>query len=190
MIAAHTRSIFLSPITREDLLFLLKLRNTEQYRSLCSHRRQVVSLGEFEDELKTDFERDRHEQYCIVRRRDDRPIGTLYSYELSTQDGHGFVSACLEPAQIGFGYGAQALLLFVVHLFEAYGLFKVYADVYAHNLTSAKAVERWGFKEEGRFIGHRLHAGARYDLVRYAVYADSLERARRLVYRLGGEDGG
>jgi RimJ/RimL family protein N-acetyltransferase len=71
------------------------------------------------------------------------------------------------------------------YLFVAHGLFKVYMDVYEHNEASLAAMRRFGCIEEGRFRKQRLIAGARYDVLRLALYADGLEPIRQFLERRG-----
>lgn len=188
MLAPHTKRIYLSPVRDCDVEILWKWRNTPQYMTLCSMRNTTISLEEYRIELECDKASDRHEQYLIIRKRDEHPIGTVFSYGFAEHDGHLFITCYIEQAYSQMGYGVDATALFGCYLAEEYGLHKIYADVYGDNARSLRLLTRFGFQEEGRFIGHRLVEGARRDIVRLACYQQVFESARKLVLRLGAHE--
>lgn len=188
MVKPHTRRIYLKPLTEGDISLLWKWRNEQPFRDFCSYRKGVVTLDEFREELDGDFSLDRHEQYLIYRRRNDEPIGTIFSYDFDQVNGHVFITTYLSDGNQGGGYGPEAFLLFAVHLVEVYDLFKIYTEVYDYNGLSLKTMLKGGFVEEGRFRGHRLYQERRCDLIRLAVYRSDVSRAINLILRLGGEE--
>ncbi len=151
-------------------------------------RDTVISLKEYHAELQQDRERDRHEQYIIVRRRDTVPLGTIFSYGYSKHDGHVFITCFVERSFLSIGYGVEATALFGPYLMEEYGLYKIYMDVYADNMGSLRSLLRYGFQVEGRFVGHRVVDGKHRDVVRLAAYQETVQRARRFALRLGASE--
>ena len=168
-----------------DLSILCEWRNSDVFLKNCSNRRNHVTVEEFAIELKKDFERDRHEQFIIELRRAGEPIGTIYSYNFRSADGYAFVTTFLADGFRNKGYGAEAFAIFLYHLFTVHDLYKVYTEIYSYNGDSLKAMQGAGFTEEGRFRNQRLFKGARYDVLRYAVFRDDLPRARLFLQRLG-----
>lgn len=173
---------------QEDMESLWSWRNSPQYLRYCSCRREAISLEEFKLELERDFSCDRHEQYMICKRKTEEPIGTIFSYNYNFVDGYTFVTTFLSYGNEGSGRGVEAFLLFVVHLFEAYELHKVYTEVYEYNQLSLRTMLNGGLVEEGRFKEHRLFEERRWDLIRLAAFRHDLPRARNLVLRLGGKE--
>lgn len=164
------------------LPILYAWRNASDFMHLCSTRRNTVSFEEFVAELKRDFTRDRHLQYLIYL--GEQPIGTIFSYNLNRTDGHVFVTLYLAGEYRKRGYGVEACVTFLAHLFEKYDLYKVYLEAYAYNSASIGALEGAGLVEEGRFRGHRFVNGERHDLIRYAVFKTDATRYIALVRRL------
>lgn len=186
------RRIVLRPCCDSDLDILLAWRNSEQFRNLCSVRRDIVTLDEFVTELREDFRFDRYVQYMALRARDMYPIGTIYAYNLNLTDGCVFVTLYLEDRFQDAGYGPEVLAVFLHHLFCQHSLHKIYFEVYAYNQMSIRTLQSAGFSQEGCFKEHRLLSGQRYDLFRFAVYYRDLPRLESFLSRLrrgrGGEN--
>lgn len=180
------RRVSLRHIERRDLEALWRWRNSLSFRKLCSVRRDEIGLEDFERELVADFERDRHEQFMIRENCGRTAIGTIYSYNLNLDDGFVFMTVFLEEAWVRKGYGADAFVLFLHHLFESHPLHKIYTEVYGYNETSLSAMLGGGFVEEGRFKEHRVFDGRRWDLIRLAFYRRQLESIRRLTAHVRG----
>ena len=172
--------ITIRAFTEADIQKLFEWRNSESYLRLCSVRRYTVSFEKFKTEIETDFKRDRHTQSIISK--DEKPIGTIFSYNFNKIDGHAFFTAYIEPDFEKKGYGAIAVVIFLIKFFEAFPvLYKVYVEVYDYNNISLKSLVNGGFKTEGVFKEHRLVDGKRYDLIRLAFYRSDLDTAYKLV---------
>ncbi len=187
MLAPHTRRIFLSPITKDDYNLLWRWRNDKVFILNCTKKKDEISFNDFVKELDYDFRVDRHEQYIVCKKTTSVPIGTIFSYNFSEYDKHLFITLYLEKEFTNFGYGVDAFLLLSCYVMEEYDLFKIYTDVYAHNVKSLKPLLKGGFREEGRFIGHRFVDGKRVDILRLAMYQSDLPRAKELAQSLGSE---
>jgi len=159
---------------KDDVTVLHRFRNSHSYRGLCSTRRNRTTLEEFTRELQLDFERDRWEQY-IIREVGGLAVGTIYAYSCNMTDGHCFITAYLEPKATNRGYGLEAGNLVCRNLFSEHEFFKIYAEAYEYNKHSVYLLEKNGFKEEGRFNGHRIYHKKRYSLLRFAFYRSQLE---------------
>jgi RimJ/RimL family protein N-acetyltransferase len=175
------RRLILRSIEVSDLPTLWRWRNSEEFRNLCSVRRNSLSIEEFDLELGNDFARDRHEQFLILRKVDERAVGTIYSYNFSAEDGHAFVTMYIDSEHVARGYGATSFALFCRHLFLEYGLFKVYTEVYAYNEASLSVMLNGGLVEEGCFKNHRLVNGKRWNLVRLALYRGQMNEVDRIA---------
>ncbi|HUX80879.1 MAG TPA: GNAT family protein [Candidatus Paceibacterota bacterium] len=175
-------SLELREFQKDHLPTLFVWRNSSDFMELCSTRRNAVSFEEFQTELNRDFNRDRHLQFVIVKNQEC--IGTIYSYNLNHTDAYVFVTIYLAKPWRGKRYGAEAMVVFSEYLFREYRLYKIYAEVYSYNLESLRSLTNGGFTEEGRFHGHRLHNGARHDLIRLAFFRSHFKDFALLVKRL------
>lgn len=179
MIILKGRWVWLREIKKEDIPVLCAWRNDARFMSYCSTRRNNVSLREFEKEIEFDFGRDRHLQCMIFQR--ERPVGTVYSYNLNHTDGYIFVTLYIVDDCVKRGYGVEAFALFLHHLFQTIKLYKVYAEVYAYNQHSLDCLKKAGFIEEGRFRGHRFYQNQRHDLIRLSFFERDLLKLERFI---------
>lgn len=182
MFTLKGRFVTLQEITEDDVSTLFRWRNDPIFTGYCSTRRNLVDIVQFRRELRSDLEKDRHLQ-CIILRKQN-PVGTIYSYNLNQTDGYVFVTLYITEPFCKRGYGAETLGLFTLYLFQEFGLYKIYVEVYSYNWSVLQALLKSGFEEEGRFKGHRVFENRRYDLVRLAFFRDKLEHVRRFVERL------
>lgn len=180
----ETRHIKLRPLTSNNAATLFKWRNDQQFLQNCSHRRSATNCNEFVAELKRDFERDRHLQFMIERKFDGEPIGTIYSYDYKRVDGYAFITTFIADGFRKRGYGAEADALFLMYLFEKFKLFKIYMEMYEYNREAISAALRGGFIEEGKFKKQRLFNGARYDVIRYALFRENIPRISEFLNKL------
>lgn len=180
----HTKSLLMSEISKENLIALHSWRNSECFRRLCSVRRHIVSLEEFSEELESDFARDRDIQFIGIRKRDNLPVGTIWAYSVNPIDGHCFVSTFVAEEYRGIGYGIELFASTMTHLFLSVpNLHKIYTEVYAYNLSSLSIMRKFGFQEEGCFLGHRLMNGERFDLYRLAFYRKQFDERFEFISR-------
>ncbi len=170
--------LYLRPVADQDLEQLRLWRNSKDFQTYCSSRSNQVTQEQFLKEFQQDFKKDRHQQFIIVRRRDGKSIGTIFSYNLNTHDGHVFITVFIDEQYRRFGYGAIAIVLFGLHLFQTLELHKIYCDVYSYNAYSLKALIGAGFVEEGRFREQKLLDGQRFDVIRLAFFQKQITSIR------------
>lgn len=180
MYALETSRIALRAIEEGDYPILLRWRNQERFLHLFSGRRNIVNSLTFLAEMKKAFEGGgRHLQFLIVRKKDQSPIGTIYSFNLDLTDGNLFVNVFIDERFERCGYGAEAVALITCYLFDHLPLHKIYFEVFAYNALSHSTMQNAGFIEEGRFKEHRFYGGQRHDVIRLAVYRNLLEERIR-----------
>lgn len=182
----ESRSIGLRPIEEPDYPILLHWRNEERFLRLFSSRRNIVSLTEFVAETKRVLENGpRHIQFVIVRKKDNKVIGTTYSFNLDLTDGYVFINTYMDEEVERRGYGMIATLLLIRYLFDSFPIHKIYFEVFAYNELSHSTMKSAEFIEEGRFKDHRFYGGKRHDVIRLAFYRDAFEKkARPFIERL------
>lgn len=79
----------------------------------------------------------------------------------------------------GRGYGSEALLLLVRHLFGAFALHRIELDTWSGNERAVRAFTKAGFREEGRRREAVLVEGKRYDTVLFAMLREEWQDAAR-----------
>jgi RimJ/RimL family protein N-acetyltransferase len=70
------------------------------------------------------------------------------------------------------GIGRNAVILLCDWAFSIEDLERVYAEVLAFNVPSARLLERVGFQAEGRLRRHEIHQGRREDVLVYGLLRD------------------
>ncbi|QQR82333.1 GNAT family N-acetyltransferase [Candidatus Campbellbacteria bacterium] len=175
------RRLILRPIREGDLQLLYEWRNEIHFRNRCSNRKYKVTFQEFISEIRADFSKDRHEQWIILRKPSRGPVGTVYTYNFDKDGKHSFLSLYAVPRLWGSGLGVECLALLAEYLFGEFELYKLYMDVYEYNARVVSALTKAGLSVEGRFRGHRLLRGKRYDVVRFALYPDVLFKHEKLI---------
>ena len=128
----------------EDMEKLLEWRNEKTFLDGCTHRNSKISMKEFEEELKSDFEFDRHIQTIIYNKKKKEKIGTLWSYQYN--DNSVYISTYLDPKNQKKSYGVEAFVDFMKFLFEKEGIDKIYTEVYSNNDLSLKTMLSGGFE--------------------------------------------
>jgi RimJ/RimL family protein N-acetyltransferase len=185
MLEITTPLLTLTPLTAQHLQTLIEWRNSEDFLRYCTNRKNTVTMDGFKKELERDFRSDRHAQYIILRRSDQEPIGTIYSYNLNLSDGNVFVSTYLKRGSRSRLYGFEAVTAFCLWLFETHPeIYKLYMDVYEYNQISLSSLRKAGFKEEGRFKEHRLFENRRWDMFRLSFYRSQIETTNHLIGRV------
>jgi RimJ/RimL family protein N-acetyltransferase len=144
-------------------------------------RREAVNAEQFMAELDRDFKFDRHLQLMICRIPDEQVVGTIYSYNLNRADGHVFITTYIDDAHRNSVFAVRALALFASYLFEEFGLYKIYCEVYSHNRACLPLFEKSGWAKEGVFIGHKKIGNDRSDLVRFTFFASHREKLNRYL---------
>ena len=88
---------------------------------------------------------------AIVERSSGRHVGNLKLGPVSERHSHADVSYFIGERSVwGRGYATDAIRVAAGIGFERLGLHRPQAGVYQGNLASARALERAGFREEGR----------------------------------------
>jgi RimJ/RimL family protein N-acetyltransferase len=157
--AHETRTVGLRPISESDYPTLIDWRNSERWLRLLSQRRDTVSPEEFAAEIKKALATQRQAQFIIVRKRDNRAIGTIFSFNLDLTNGNVFINTFIDEENERRGYGAIATALVIRWLFDAFPIHKIYFEVFGYNKLSHDTMVSAGFKKEGRFRGARFYAG-------------------------------
>ena len=183
----ETKRIILKPIEEADYSILYKWRNEFRFLSLFSAKRETISLGDFTKEIKREFERNRHLQFIIRRKDKDIPIGTMFSFNFNPIDGYVFVNVYIDSEEENKGYGVEAIVLFVHYLFIFLPIRKVCFEIFSYNNLSLSTMQngsKYGFCEEGRFREHRFFNGNYYDVFRFAIHRNSIDKITKIGQRL------
>jgi ribosomal-protein-alanine N-acetyltransferase len=104
-----------------------------------------------------------HNRWGIVRRADNRLIGTCGYHKWMPAYFHAEIGYDLSPDCWGQGYMSEAMRAAIQNGFERMGLKRIGAVVYIHNDRSIKLLQKLGFKQEGLLRDYHCLNGIFYD---------------------------
>jgi RimJ/RimL family protein N-acetyltransferase len=94
----------------------------------------------------------------------------------------------IAPAHRGQGFGKEAKLLMLCHIFENYPVHHVGSDTVADHWWARKGMEACGMTLEGRLTARLLREGLYYDVVWYGIERPDWEKLEVRIYvRRGAE---
>lgn len=163
----HTmRGVSLRPVVRCDLPLILSLFGDIERAHLWGQRR----VCDEEQLLETwrYWSRERVGAKFIVT-RGNRPLGLVFDYERSLEDGHTKVVTLLLSDDRAQGAGVFATTLFSQWLFENLPLRKVCFDVFGFNGSVVRMFTRLGIRQEMQRREHRYWNGRYWDQFGFAL---------------------
>lgn len=175
-----TNRVSLELISESDYPTLFKWRNSPDFREFVHYIDSEVLFTDFVKEFQNNS-KVRPFQYVIKKVKTGEPIGLIFTHTFSSINRYCFINIYINDENRIKGYGPESLSLLSVYLFEEKDIFKIYLESFEHNNPSLNAVRSFGFKEEGRFKEHRLIGNKRFDVIRFAVYRDSLPKFKRII---------
>jgi RimJ/RimL family protein N-acetyltransferase len=114
-----------------------------------------------------------------------QPVGLVFDYQRTLEDGFTKVTALLEEERVGRGAGVVATVLLIDWLFRTLPFRKVYLETYGYNRGVVRMLRKVGLAEEGVMKGSRYWNGSWWDVHIFAVYPDGWPEIRGRV--LGGQ---
>ncbi|HZN17535.1 MAG TPA: phosphopantetheine-binding protein [Micromonosporaceae bacterium] len=169
----ETPALRLAPIIPDDMGFLYALAIDPETGFRWRYRGSIPPFERFKAELWNQVLL----QFVVRRIEDDMPIGHVVAYgdELSLR--HTYIGAVFHPGSVGTGLPAQAVALFVRHLFHTFPLNKIYMEVPGFNWPQLQSGQGSLFRVEGVLRDHDYYAGRHWDKYICALYPDDLELA-------------
>lgn len=140
--------VYLRSITYDDTDMIVRWRNQENVIKYFFYRGEFTKESH-ENWLKTRVETGEVDQFVVVLKDGDRPIGCTYlrdiDYENSKAEYGVFIG---EEAERGNGIGKEILELTVRYAFDELKLHRVYARVLESNKPSLYCFLHCGFTQE------------------------------------------
>lgn len=165
--------VSLRPLQTSDYSFLYELRSDPESLHLWE-RDAVPTQSAYYRELDAFSQRKEEVLMVVIAGEDPRPVGMVFTLGTNLHDRHTFVAGILAREYRGRLIGANGLEQFLIHLFAALPLHKVYADIVEYNQASLGLVRKLNFSQEGFFKQHRFYKGQLWGCYRYAFYKDQI----------------
>lgn len=162
--------VYLRPVRREDYEDLYSWRIDTEHLHRWSPTRRLVTFDEFIAELNNHISSSLLLTAIEVKTGD--AVGFVQVYGASPIDGFAHLLIYVDPDYWNRGYAVEIGLLVTRHLFQNYGMRKIYAEVYEFNEQSRRLVERLGFVLEGTRRKHLWYNDRFWDVYLYALYRE------------------
>ncbi|HCT81082.1 MAG TPA: hypothetical protein DGT23_31845 [Micromonosporaceae bacterium] len=169
----ETQALRLAPIIPDDFGFLYALAISPETGFRWRYRGSIPPIDRFKSELWNMVLL----QFVVRRIEDDRPVGHVVAYSEELSLGHTYVGAVFSPDISGTGLAAQAVSLFVRHLFHTFPLKKIYMEIPGINWPQLQSGQGSLFRVEGVLRGHDYYAGQYWDKYVCAIYPGDSEPA-------------
>lgn len=164
----ETKRIILRSVNDQDSPLLSAWENAEDYLEFVSSQKGTKCFF----------------QFIIELRKNKKPVGVLYTFSYNKSDGYMFLNVFLDKDCRKVGYGVEACSLAICYIFDSLSVYKIYCDAYSSNYKCISMMKGMGLEQEGLLKGHRLYKGKRYDVIRFAVYRQNLQRINGFLQRL------
>lgn len=114
--------------------------------------------------------------FLIERIDTGEAIGLEFCGLVSDASLGGWFGTDIAPEHRGQGFGKEAKLLMLCHLFENYPVWHVGSDTVADHWWARKGMEACGMTLEGRLTARLLREGQFYDVVWYGICRPEWEK--------------
>ncbi|MFQ5890824.1 MAG: GNAT family N-acetyltransferase [Gemmatimonadota bacterium] len=149
----HSERLLLRLVTPEDCgeryLSWLCDERVNRYLETRWSEQTIESIGEFVAEMRASEE---NHLFAIVKRDAREHIGNIKLGPVNANHGYADISYFIgDPRMWGKGYATEAIRTATVIGFDVLGLHRLQAGVYKTNVGSTRALEKVGYRLEGRF---------------------------------------
>jgi UDP-4-amino-4,6-dideoxy-N-acetyl-beta-L-altrosamine N-acetyltransferase len=168
----------LRPVREVDSERLLRWRNSEHVR-VNMYADHVIGADEHARWFNCML-RDPKLDYRICE-YESRPIGLVAFTQLNERSGRASWALYLGEKQVPQGAGAAMEYLALEYAFGVMHIRKLSCEVLASNTRVVKLHKRFGFKQEGIFVGHVRKNNGYQDVVVLALFASDWPAVREQV---------
>jgi len=175
--------VYLRPLQLDDAVLLTEWMNDSRVTRTLRPR-GPVTVQEEREWIETRTRGPQNLACAIVRRRDERMIGTAGFHGIDWQARSAeFGISIGVPAMWGRGYGTEVARLLLAHAFRTMNLHRVWLRAHADNLGGRRSYEKAGYRLEGVQRDAVYREGVYKDMVLMAVLRPEWERANRPTSR-------
>ena len=174
------RGIGLKQIAASDLPMLYSMFSDPDRFHLWGHR-HVMDEGQFHDTWRMWSKQRMEAKFTILK--SGRPVGLVFDYDRSIEDGHTKVATLLPEHEAGRGAGVIATTLFGDWLFQTLPLRKLYFEVFGFNASVVRMLQKLDVREEMCRVQHRYWNGKYWDCHGFSLFREELSLMRRRLFR-------
>ena len=174
------RGISLKQVAGGDLPMLYSMFSDPERFHLWGHR-HVMDESQFLETWRMWSKQRMEAKFTIVK--SGRPVGLVFDYDRSMEDGHTKVATLLSEHEAGRGAGVIATTLFGDWLFQTLPLRKLYFDVFGFNGSVVRMLHKLDVREEMRRVEHRYWNGKYWDCHGFSLFREDLPQLQQRLFR-------
>jgi RimJ/RimL family protein N-acetyltransferase len=170
------RLVRLRPVSADDLPAMRRWMSNPLVMQFWGHMRPFVTERAYESDLQGRFASFEHAGHLTILDPDGTAIGRVFYEDLDTRARSATLGILIgEESAWGKGYGPDAMIALMRHLYYDRGLHRLELDVFTSNLRAVKAYEKIGFTHEGTLRDHRYVDGSYWDSYRMSMLRSEFE---------------
>ncbi len=172
------KRVLLRPLEEEDAETYAEWLNQPQMRdyllvrfpiSLTSEREWIAGMISMEGNPSNIV-------LAIERKTDGKHIGSVGLHQINWLHRRATTGSFISPARLrGKGYGSEAKGLLLDYAFGELGMRSLWSIAFEGNIASCRALEKQGYKENGRFRKAHLVKGEWVDGIYYDILREEWE---------------
>jgi len=174
------RGISLKQVAGGDLPMLYSMFSDPERFHLWGHR-QVMDESQFLETWRMWSKQRMEARFTVVK--SGRPVGLVFDYDRSMEDGHTKVATLLSEHAAGRGAGVIATTLFSDWLFQTLPLRKLYFDVFGFNVSVVRMLQKLHVREEMCRSDHRYWNGRYWDCHGFSLFREELPQLQQRLFR-------
>lgn len=143
--------IYLREISSLDTDNIIKWRNSPHVKQNFIYQKDLTR-EEHEFWLKTKVESGKVQQFIIVEKESNVPIGSVYLRDIDYNNSKAEFGIFIgEKIGLNKGYGTLAAKIIIKYGFNQLELNKIFLRVFEYNVHAIRSYEKVGFIKEGLF---------------------------------------
>ena len=153
----HGERIWLRRPQMPDAHFVFYWERDDEVWRFDPHRPYSQTMADFLPIFERNYVRGNGRQFWFIIEDEHRtPIGTITYFNVDQRAGQAEIGLGIgNKTRWGHGYGAEAILTLVQHLFNQPNFVRLYAETAVANLPARKAFARANFNEIGQIFDPR-----------------------------------
>ncbi|GAC1300424.1 MAG: GNAT family N-acetyltransferase [Polyangiales bacterium] len=160
----------LRPMTRDDMQVLHRWLNDPDVMQHWDGRDHPATFDRVEVRFRKSVEGTDRETHRYMIEVDGRAIGMVQHGRINPRARHAQVDLLIgESSFRDTGYGADAMLAILHHLFESQRAHRVWLTLRASNVQAIRSAEKCGFQREGLLREHDQLEGSMVDVLVFGL---------------------
>jgi len=178
---ASREDFVLRPMSDKDIPLVLEWRNSERVRANM-YTDHLISIDEHQkwfsrakDDVKSRF---------FIFEHKGTPVGVVNIVQIDDSNKKCYWGFYLGEAEAPKTSGPAMEFLALEYMFDTLEMRRVCCEVFVFNEPVIKLHKKFGFVEEGVFVGHTLKNNKYEDVVSMAIFRDAWDLSRLKLERV------